>query len=118
MPDKQLGARPEGSFQNPVAAFDGKRHRLFQIDRFSRLKRGDGDLLVILVAHHYADGIDVRIGNQLLICRIEMRFRIRMFPAVKFQHGGIAVADRRHFRFFPRIVVFNECGAQRKIRTD
>ena len=89
----QLQLPLEGGPENPVAAGDGDRHRLFEIHRLARFQRGDGVLFVEEVRRGDEDRTDVLQGEELPVVvrhenvRPETELELR-------QRGGIGVGAR------------------------
>ena len=89
----QLQLPLERGPENPVAAADGDRHRLFEIHRLARLQRGDGVLLVEEVRRGDEDRADVLQGEQppVVVRHENVRPEIELEPR---QRRGIDVGPR------------------------
>ena len=60
MPHVKLATRFHRAAQNAVATFHGDAHRLFQINRFSGQKGGDGMLLMQIIRRSHDHRADLR----------------------------------------------------------
>ena len=85
----QLQLPLERGPENPVAAGDGDRHRLFEIHRLACLQRGDGVLLVEEVRRGDEDRADVLQGEEfpVIVGHENVRPEIELEPRQRRRIG-------------------------------
>ena len=109
----------DGRLEDAVAPLDGEGHRLLEVDGLAGLERGDGHPLVVLVADHHEDGVDVVHRQDLVEGADEAD--IGVFRAVVLaellEHLRVPVADCGQFAQVLRIPHRHQ-RAEREVRAD